>query len=494
MLATEGNLNNHIGVALTLTRLDPAGHRLAVVEAGVSAPGEMQALAGMIEPDLAIITLVAPAHLLELGDARGGGAREGRAARRRAAGRHRDLSAAVRCNSSAFRDLVGAHDDRRAGRGGAPGRAAEGQGLLSPSPSADDTTALAIAYGPPPPLVFTMQRVSAGMAQNAVLAICAALWLGVAPEVIQQRLTAWQPAQWRGELRREGGRLLYLDCYNANPASMADALDNFLRRWRPPAEPRAYVLGCMEELGPRAAEYHRRLGRTLHLRPGDRLFIIGDQAAALRAGPARKRQRRRSRSRWSPDLAPVAAFLAGFRGAVFLKGSRRLSTGKGAGRGRAAGARRMLSYLSQFESSFGPLRLLRFITLRTLMAAGTAALIGFLIGPWLIAQLRALKFGQHYDDDRTGDLAQRFDKKNTPTMGGLLIFFAVFGSTFLWAAAQHLGGGEHVRLCRAHGGGLSRRLSEGRAQEPRRHLVRGEDPLADADHRRRAGRSSCGTR
>jgi phospho-N-acetylmuramoyl-pentapeptide-transferase len=93
----------------------------------------------------------------------------------------------------------------------------------------------------------------------------------------------------------------------------------------------------------------------------------------------------------------------------------------------------MLSYLSQFENAFGPLRLLRFITLRTLMATGTAAVIGFLIGPWLIARLRALKFGQYYDDDRTGDLAQRFDKKNTPTMGGLLIFFAVFGSTFLWA-------------------------------------------------------------
>ncbi|MFA5057645.1 MAG: phospho-N-acetylmuramoyl-pentapeptide-transferase, partial [Opitutaceae bacterium] len=93
----------------------------------------------------------------------------------------------------------------------------------------------------------------------------------------------------------------------------------------------------------------------------------------------------------------------------------------------------MLSYLSQYEDVFGPLRLLRFITLRTLLASGTAALIAFLIAPWLIAQLRALKFGQHYDDDRTGDLAQRFDKKNTPTMGGLLIFFSVFGSTFLWA-------------------------------------------------------------
>jgi len=52
----------------------------------------------------------------------------------------------------------------------------------------------------------------------------------------------------------------------------------------------------------------------------------------------------------------------------------------------------------------------------------------------LIAQLRALKFGQHYDDQRTGELAARFDKKNTPTMGGLLIFFSVFGATFLWAS------------------------------------------------------------
>src|SRR3954470_10199655 len=94
----------------------------------------------------------------------------------------------------------------------------------------------------------------------------------------------------------------------------------------------------------------------------------------------------------------------------------------------------MLSYLADFEEYFGPLRLLRFITLRTLFSAGTAMLIGFVLGPWLILRLKRLKFGQHYDDDRTGDLAAKFDKKNTPTMGGLLIFVAVFVSSFLWAA------------------------------------------------------------
>jgi phospho-N-acetylmuramoyl-pentapeptide-transferase len=94
----------------------------------------------------------------------------------------------------------------------------------------------------------------------------------------------------------------------------------------------------------------------------------------------------------------------------------------------------MLSLLSGYDSVFGPLRILRYITLRTLLATGTAALIGFIVGPWLISHLRRLKFGQHYDDDRTGDLAGRFDKKNTPTMGGLLIFVSVLVSSLLWAA------------------------------------------------------------
>lgn len=93
----------------------------------------------------------------------------------------------------------------------------------------------------------------------------------------------------------------------------------------------------------------------------------------------------------------------------------------------------MLSYLAEYSDQFGPLRVLRYISVRTLGATGTAAMIGFIIGPWLIHQLRRLKFGQHYDDDRTGDLAQRFDKKNTPTMGGLLIFGCVFLSSVLWA-------------------------------------------------------------
>lgn len=92
----------------------------------------------------------------------------------------------------------------------------------------------------------------------------------------------------------------------------------------------------------------------------------------------------------------------------------------------------MLSFLADYENLWGPLRLLRFITFRALLAALTATVIGFVIGPWIISRLRRLKFGES-NDPRVGELATRFDKRNTPTMGGLLIFGSVFISALLWA-------------------------------------------------------------
>ena len=319
VLATEGNLNNHLGVPLTLTRLDSAVHKCAVVEAGISAPGEMSSLAAMIEPDVAINTLVAVAHTAELGGLEG-------VAREKAIlpAAVREAGVAIFPRSSAefpaFRDL------------GVRRMIIERAEVIRPeSPPSDriyftvthrdDTTAVAVAYGLPPPLVFTMRRVSDGMAQNAVLAICAALWLGVPHARIQSRLSGWQPAPLRGEIRREGNRLLYLDCYNANPASMADALSAF-QAIAPAGQPRLYVLGCMEELGPDSATHHHMLGRSLVLRPGDRLFVIGDQAHAVCAGVLENGDFSRQ-LQIASTLEPVTACLAGWNGAVFVKGSRK---------------------------------------------------------------------------------------------------------------------------------------------------------------------------
>lgn len=319
VLTTQGNLNNHIGVPLTLTQIDPENHKFAVVEAGISGPGEMAPLGSMIEPDLAIITLVAPAHVEALGSIEG-------VAREKAV-----LPKSVRADGvaiyprqcdafEAFREVQ------------VPRIVVERADVIRPEEPPKDRvfytithreneTAIAIAYGQPPPLVFTLRRVSDGMAQNAVLAICSALRLGVAHDLVQKRIAEWSPAAMRGELRREDGKLIYVDCYNANPASMTDALETFYSV-APEDQPRLLILGGMEELGAESAMFHRALGRSLRLRAEDEVYVIGDHAGALRDG-ALEAGVAADRATVFENTESIQPRMENFRGAVFLKGSRR---------------------------------------------------------------------------------------------------------------------------------------------------------------------------
>jgi len=168
---------------------------------------------------------------------------------------------------------------------------------------------------------YVFRRVSDGMAQNAALAIVAARWLGVTGDLVQARLANWKPGKLRGEIRWLDGRLLYLDCYNANPASMADALATF-ESIAPSREPRLFVIGCMEELGQDSAAHHQALGRSLTLREDDQLFVIGTHAHDVCAGVLQKGDFTRQIQIVS-TLEPVSAALSDWRGAVFVKGSRR---------------------------------------------------------------------------------------------------------------------------------------------------------------------------
>lgn len=319
VVATEGNLNNHIGVPLTLTRLDPARHRVAVIEAGISAPGDMAPLAMMIEPDVGMITLVAAAHTEALGGLEG-------VAREKAI-----LPAAVRPGGlvlfpamaseyAPFRALSGRVQVVTPVAGGLEGPAVAGRLPFVVSHRGEGTS-VTLRVGEEMPETFHFRRVSEGMAQNAVLALAAALELGVKPAELRERLAGWQPGKLRGEVITREGQLIYVDCYNANPASMADALATFAAL-APAGQPRLYVLGCMEELGVESAAYHRALGRSLALGPQDRLFVIGSQSAAVCAGLT-ERGDAVGRFEAVETLPPVAAVLAHWRGAVFVKGSRR---------------------------------------------------------------------------------------------------------------------------------------------------------------------------
>lgn len=311
VLATEGNLNNHIGVPLTLTRLEPGSHEWAVVEAGISGPGEMTQLAEMIEPEFGIVTLVAPAHTQELGGLEGV-AREKAVLLRNLRPSGLGVYPKQCWDFAAFRELP------------RPSIVAVPEGENADSPRIVRFGLKWSAAGTEVNIGrrrFGFRRVTRGMAQNAVLAIILASEIGISDEAIQRALNDWQPAKWRGELRQDGPRTLYLDFYNANPASMADSLEAFVSLV--PADlPRLFVLGCMEELGDDARRYHRELGRSLPLRPQDRAYVIGGEAEAVRAG-ALDAGHSADRIEVVSTLDPVSSFVAGFEGAVFIKGSRR---------------------------------------------------------------------------------------------------------------------------------------------------------------------------
>lgn len=95
----------------------------------------------------------------------------------------------------------------------------------------------------------------------------------------------------------------------------------------------------------------------------------------------------------------------------------------------------MLTFLEQWEAVFGPFRLFRYLTFRSIGAAGTALLLGIVIGPFLIAKLRAMSLSQaQRDSGHHGALKPHTaGKKTTPTMGGVLIVGAVTVSVLLWA-------------------------------------------------------------
>lgn len=311
--ATEGNFNNLLGVSLTLLKIDPACHQMAVVEAGINEPGEMTLLAEMIQPSHAIVTLVAPAHLEKLIDL-DGVAREKSALLRAVPHSGAVLFPASCLLFESFHDFEAlAITVDAEGRGSDPD-------VVYRLEQLPESTMLQTRSGERDG-IFTLRKVSAGMVANAALAIEMARVLDVPDSAIQERLFHWSPACNRGEVVEHGSTRFFVDCYNANPAAMEDSLEFFDELARN-ASCRLYVLGCMGELGEDSACYHRDLGRRIKLREGDRIFITGgDEVLALREGllaagndPARIRVFQR--------IEEIEHDVITSRGFVFVKGSR----------------------------------------------------------------------------------------------------------------------------------------------------------------------------
>ncbi len=316
--ATKANENNLLGVPLTLCALDPAAHRAAVIEAGISEPGEMAALADMIRPDVAVVTLVAAAHLEKLGTVENVAREKALLAQAVRPGGWA-VFPAVCLKFAAFRELqvptVAVAPADGAGPVSKVARVFRYRAERRPR----NGWRLGLAEEGGPERSWSLPPVTPGLAANAALAVVVAQLLGVSDNRIQAGLADWQSAPLRGELVRQSNKTFLVDCYNANPASLADALAGFAARVDP-VMPRLYVLGSMAELGQEAAVLHRAALAGLRLRPEDRALLLGpyaeDYAAALRDAGHSAMQAR------VVELDEAREALEHFAGAVLLKGSR----------------------------------------------------------------------------------------------------------------------------------------------------------------------------
>jgi UDP-N-acetylmuramoyl-tripeptide--D-alanyl-D-alanine ligase len=276
VLKTEGNLNNQYGLPLTLLRLKPE-HTAAVLELGMSAPGEIRTLSTLAEPDVATITRVAPVHLEffpsveAIAEAKAEileGLRPGgtavlngddprvRAIGDRFSGRVVWFGRDRRCDVSAENERM------EEGRANGP----------SSGPSSERTRATRASRGSGVGMRFSL-RLGARAVDVALplagphfvtsflAAAAAAHVLGVPIEAMAEAATSLRAARHRGEVRRLGERVVLLDdCYNSSPEALEAAVVALSLL---PADRRVAVLGDMLELGPSGPALHRERGRAL---------------------------------------------------------------------------------------------------------------------------------------------------------------------------------------------------------------------------------------
>ncbi|HEU5468012.1 MAG TPA: UDP-N-acetylmuramoyl-tripeptide--D-alanyl-D-alanine ligase [Steroidobacteraceae bacterium] len=310
-LATRGNLNNHIGVPLTLLRIEP-GHRYAVIEMGANHPGEIAALAALAKPAIALVTNAGDEHLEGFGDLAGVAHAEG------------EMYAALDPGGTA---VINADDPffelwrTMAPRGSrvlsfgieAPADV-RAQALSGRVESGAFVTTFALAIG------GELARVKLPLAgrhnvSNALGAAAAAHAAGIALPAIAAGLERMRPVAGRLQLKPGlRGSWLIDDSYNANPSSVRAGIDVLAAL---PGE-HWLVLGEMAELGDETVASHAGVGDYARRAGVTRLFAMG--AATRYAADAFG-----ARASWYEDAAPLADALAASLEAgvtALVKGSR----------------------------------------------------------------------------------------------------------------------------------------------------------------------------
>lgn len=310
--ATLGNLNNHIGVPLTLLGVEPE-HTAGVFEMGMNHFGEIAPLAAMVRPEVGVITNIGTAHIEFLGSRDGIAEEKGRL---------------VEAVASTGVVVLNADDDMTPGLAARAAAPVVTAGLTGGEVRAERVEGASFDLVVPGQARVRVHLPVPGrhMIGNALLAAAVGWKLGVSSEEIKAGLESAVLQGGRLQFREAEGLRFLDDSYNANPDSMAAALGTL--RDQPVAGRRLAVLGRMGELGPHAGAGHRAVGIAAAEAAVDFLLTVGDNDDARLIyesfGDA-------TRSQLCATHAEAAAWLRTHAAAtdlILLKGSRSASMEK----------------------------------------------------------------------------------------------------------------------------------------------------------------------
>lgn len=287
VMHTEGNFNNDVGVPKTLLRLS-SGHEIAVVEMGASHPGDIKKLIEYAEPTCGMITNVGRAHLQGFGSFEGVKATKGELY-----DYIKQTGGLIFLNTSNA-DLVEMANKRqmphvetygRDGNGTVTGSVVSCAPFLKFQWSANWTnlTNQTNQFNQPNQQQYTVQSkmIGAYNIDNMLAAIAIGLHFGVTPEQINHALENYTPSNNRSELTVTEHNHLIVDAYNANPSSMAAAIENFHLMDVPN---KMAILGDMRELGNYSDEEHQKVVDKLKEYNINNVWLVGPEFAKTQTG------------------------------------------------------------------------------------------------------------------------------------------------------------------------------------------------------------------
>ena len=229
---TQGNLNNQIGVPLTLLQLTRA-HEMAIVEMGASHPGDIKELVDIAEPNCGLITNVGRAHLEGFGSFEG-----------------------VQQTKKELYDYLREH-----------------QGFIFRN---TDNIYLAQMAGDLKTVPYTTGKMPSGThlvgeynAENVSAALCVGEYFGVSQETGLEAIRKYIPTNNRSQQMQTANNQLIVDAYNANPTSMQAAINAF--------KGDTYILGAMRELGEYSHLEHQNIVNMLAERKAENVFLVGEE-------------------------------------------------------------------------------------------------------------------------------------------------------------------------------------------------------------------------